>query len=108
MSTPHVIPCRRGSLTVVEHVAEGAVIRWEIEGRSTAGARFRMRLPRCACPMPVCETLHRDGFSVLTPTLRSGDRSPTSNHHRQHCHGNHTERVRRVLDVLVRSYGGAA
>lgn len=108
MSTDHSIPCRRGLITVTEHVAigENEVTSWSIVGASTGGARFRMALPRCRCAMHVCATLHRDGFGVLTPTLRSGDRAPGSRHHQQHCHRNHTERVRRVLDVLIRSYGG--
>src|SRR5262245_7540549 len=80
---------------------------WTIVGESTDGRAFRMTLPACKpCAewtpakgpfRPVCPTIHRDGYGgVSTPTIRSGGHQ--DGHARKHCHGNHGERVKQIVE----------
>lgn len=75
---------------------------WFITGRGT-GSTMYMKIPRCSCFKHVCLTLHK----MWGGTTTINDHGNNDGHGHNHCHRGHVERVRKVIDLIARTYGPA-
>ena len=110
--TVTVLPRKNGTVTVTETAAG-----WRIVGEG-GRSTFRMNLPRCkpcaewtprvGAYRPVCSTLHRGGMYGSTAGMPMLTAAGAVDHARKTCHGNHAERVAKVVELIAKTYGRAA